>query len=284
MEKFLDKIINDFDIKNENINIFEFSKSKNHSLEKLKNAYDFFLKNQNLKKSLLFMEFKKKIQQRIEKKIEIKKNKIFERNLQNRLSFSKRKNYTFILLDPETKKLLLKNNFFNKNFFSFFYLEENNEKEALDKFQKKMKTIFDLDLQKNNYVEAKNLNPYFSKKSKLFFCHISEQKIRRKLRNDFSLKFLEIENQIIFKNSKYSLISNFYSVIKHHLENQNENQIFLKRKKSASVPLKIALKAYLEKEDIKQIRKNQEFIVIDKIMELKRNLDDILKKHNLDSF
>ena len=283
MERLLDEIIEDYKIKNENLNIFS---TKNKSIIKLENAYDFFLKKSKISdKKLLFMEFIKKIQERIKQKININKKRKFEINSQKRLTFSKKKNFTFILVDIEKKKILIKKNFLNDEYFSFFYLEENNEKNALLKFKNKMNFDFNLHLEDKNFFLLKNFNPHFLRTSKIFFCHISQKKIEEKIKNTFSLKFLEIKNEIIFTNPKFTIISNFITLINFYLQNSKENnfenQIITKRKKSASMPLKIALEEYLEKKDIRQIRREQKFVVQDKILELKIGLDDILKKHNL---
>lgn len=292
MEALYNEIITKFNIKKQNIQIFDHSYQNNESLKDLEKAFEYFLSKTKKKDHILFMEFLKKIEKALTKIIVNKR-----KSKSYRKSYVKMKTFIFILIDPLTKNLLIIKLNDENEFFSFFCIEGINENEAIENIKKNMKFNFGVNIDILKSFSNQNNNHY---NPKIYFCHINENSIKNDLEEkklEKNIIFLNIDDNRITKNYEFILVNNYIKFIKNHLEtfeSQNEEFLGETRKKSISLPVKLDQDFFLDIEDNKDneekdinnpysrdFRRRTSIDVEKKIKELSLNLDSILKNHNL---
>lgn len=292
MEALYNEIITKFNIKKENIQIFDHSNKNNESLKNLEKAFEYYLSKKKKKDQILFMEFSKKIEKTITKIIVNKR-----KSNSYRKSYCKLKTFIFILIDPVTKNLLIIKLNNENEFFSFFCIEGINENSAIENIKKNMKFNFGINIDILKTFSNQNNNYY---NPSIYFCHINEKSIKNDLEKNKTknITFLNIDDERITKNYEFILVNNYIKFIKNHLEKfetQNEEFLGETRKKSISLPVKLDQDFFLNIEDNKEIEekttidnpysrnfnRRTSIDVEKKIMELSLNLDSILKNHNL---
>jgi hypothetical protein len=300
MEELLSEIIIKFNLKKNNVEIFDCYYQKNEELQKLEKAYDYYISKTEKKQQVLFMEFAQKIQKVMTRNLNNKKRENYYKDNQfrsYRKTYPKLETFVFILLDPETQNMLVFKLDNQPDLYSFICIESVDHKMALDIIKNNVKMMFNFDLNILKMFSHQKENLNFG--ASIYFCYVSEAALKKQRKTSFVKNpiFLNVTDSSISKNYEFMVINNYIGLVKRHLtekEDLIEEVLGDTRKKSISLPVKLENDFFLEFEEDKELedftdnpfsrqsfQRRTSIDIQTKIKELNLNLDSILKSHNL---